>query len=217
MKKVEPLAQRSANLYKACLELSLVTPIIAEAFINMLILILCKKEVRNNPRQFEAFIRAQIDTKIFDLPYKCEKFLSPINQSSELFKRFKRVMDKRNHAIHGNIDPKKEQIETLYFEGNVPLFIQSGDHIGKFFEALERQHDPEAVVKDYEDTHAFLLEVVACLEPEIVGAVWQIMEDSYPGYDLGRKITGVLLPEHVMASYMPGIRYDDELAVSWPS
>ncbi len=215
MKTMKQMAERSTNLYRACLELSLVTPVMAEAFINMLILILCKQEVRNNARQFEAFIRAQIDTKIFDLPYKCEKFLKPITQSSEAFKKFKRVMDKRNDAIHGNIDPEREQTETLYFEGKVPLFIQSGDHIGKFFEALERQHQPEAVVKDYEDTYAFLVELVACLEPEIVPAVWQIMEDSYPGYDLGRNITGALFPEHVMASYLPGLRYDDELAVSW--
>jgi hypothetical protein len=211
MKNMRALAQRAANVHKACLELSLLTPVMREAFINMLVLILCKKEVRNNHRQFEAFIRSQIDTKIFDLPYKCDKFLRPINQDSEIVKSFKRVMDKRNHAIHGNIDPQREQIETLYFAGRVPLFIQSGDHIGKFFEALERQHEPEVVVKDYEDMHAFFLEIMSCLEPEIVQEVWQIMEDSYPGYDVGRNITGRLLPEHVVGSYMPGLRYDDEL------
>lgn len=84
-----------------------------------------------------------------------------------------------------------------------------------FFEALERQHEPETVIKDYEDTHALLLEIVACLEPGVVKEFWQVMEDSYPGYDLGRKRTGALLPGHVVAGYLQGLRYDDELMVDW--
>src|SRR5262249_2386627 len=154
---LQRLGQRADTTYRACLELSLLTPIMAESFINMLILILCKREIRNNPRQFEAFIRAQIDTKIFDLPYKCEKFIKRIDQDSTVFKNFKRVMDKRNYAIHGNIDPEKEGVEIVYFDNKTPIFEQSGDHLFKFFETLECQHDPQRVIKDYEDTHAFLI------------------------------------------------------------
>jgi hypothetical protein len=205
------LAQRADTTYRACLELSLLTPIMAEAFINMLILILCKREIRDNPRQFEAFIRAQIDTKIFDLPYKCAKFTKMIDQHSAVFKNFKRVMDKRNHAIHGNIDPEKERVEIVYFDEKTPLFPQSGDRIFKFFEALERQHDPEAVIKDYEDTHTFLLEIINCIHPEIINGIWEVIEDRYPGYDLGRKITGRLFPDHVATGYLEGLKYDDEL------
>ena len=49
---------RSAKHYKHCLELSLMTPALAEAFINMVVLILCKQEIRRNKRQFDEFIRA---------------------------------------------------------------------------------------------------------------------------------------------------------------
>src|ERR1017187_495787 len=62
------LTKHASNLYRDCLELTMITPVLAEAFINMAILILCKKEIRTNGHQFEAFIRSQIDTKIFDLP-----------------------------------------------------------------------------------------------------------------------------------------------------
>src|SRR5262249_26126539 len=148
------------KLYASCVELSLITPILAEAFINMIILMLCKKEIRNNKRQFEAFIRSQIDTKVFDPPYKCDGFAKQIDQTSVSFKNFKRIMDKRNHEIHGNVDPESEQIETVYFEGKRPLFVEPGDHIGKFHESLERQHNPEAIIKDYEDMHAFLLDII---------------------------------------------------------
>src|SRR5262249_29094211 len=50
------LSNRASHLYRSCLQLSLLTPVLAEAFINMLVLILCKPEIRANERQFEAFI-----------------------------------------------------------------------------------------------------------------------------------------------------------------
>jgi hypothetical protein len=130
------LVERYLKLYRNCLELSLITPVLAEAFINMAILILCKKEIKGNDRQFDAFIRSQIDAKIFDLPYKCEGFARKIDPAALTYRNFKKVMDKRNHAIHGNIDPEREQTEVIYFEGKRPLFKEPGDHIGKHFESL---------------------------------------------------------------------------------
>jgi hypothetical protein len=209
------LSERSSKLYKHCLELSLLTPVLAEAFLNMVILILCKQDIRSNKRQFDAFIRSQIDTKVFDLFYKCEGFARPIDQRSETFKNFKRVMDKRNHAIHGNCDPEGEIIERVYFEGKRPLYKESGDHIGKFFEALERQHQPNAVIKDYEDTYAFLVDTTAYLKPGYAQDLWRVIEDPYPGYDIGRNITGCLFPNYIATAAALGVRYDAELAVTW--
>jgi hypothetical protein len=214
-KRYRRLAVRMSDLYRNCLELSLITPVLAEAFLNMAILILCKKEVRENARQFDAFLRSQIDAKIFDLPYKCQGFVKRIDPDSPTFKNFKRVMDKRNHAIHGNIDPEREQIEVIYFEGKRPLFKEPGDHIAKRFEAQVRQYKPETMVKDYEDIHEFLVYLADCLEPRLRKEFWQLMEDPYPGYDASRKITGALLPEATVVGHLEGVRYDDELAVNW--
>lgn len=214
-KQRKRLSKHYGSLYRNCLELSLITPILAEAFINMTILILCKKEIRENVRQFEAFIRSEIDAKIFDLAYKCEGFKKRVDPNERSYKNFKRVMDKRNHAIHGNIDPEREKIEIVYFEGKRPLFKEPGDHITKHFESVVRRHDPEGVVKDYEETYEFLGNIASCLELSLQENFWRIMEDRYPGYDLNRKITGVLLPEHVAVGHAQGVRYDDELSVSW--
>lgn len=212
-KELIQLGERARNLYKNCLELSLITPVLAEAFINMLILMFCKMEIRNNKRQFDAFIRSHIDTKIFDLFYKCERFAKPIDPNSTEFKNFKRIMDKRNNSIHANIDPISEQIETVYFEGTRPLYKDSGDHIGKVFETLERQHQPHIVMKDYEDVHIFLHDIVGHLVPEAQLSFWRIMEDNYPGYDVNRKKVGTLFPKHAVMGMLEGIRYDDELVI----
>jgi hypothetical protein len=124
-------------------------------------------------------------------------------------------MDKRNHAIHGNIDPEREQIEVVYFEGRRPLFKEQGDHIAKRLDAQVRQYEPEVVIQDYEDTHLFLVSITDYLGPKLRKDFWHLMEDPYPGYDSARKIAGGLLPETTSIGHLQGVRYDDELAVSW--
>ena len=124
-------------------------------------------------------------------------------------------MDRRNHVIHGNIDPEREQTEIVYFEGKRPLFRDPGDHIAKSFEVLARQYEPERVLNDYEEVYEFLCSIANCLDPGLAEDFWRIMEDSYPGYDLHRKITGVLLPSFTAVGIPLGLRYDDELEVSW--
>ena len=217
VKSARQFIRQSSKLFRNCIELSLLTPVLAEAFINMAIVILCKKEIRENKRQFDAFIRSQIDTKIFDLSYKCRGFAREIDHNSPEYKNFKRVMDRRNHTIHGNVDPEREKTEVVYFEGTRPLFCEAGDHIAKYFETLARQYEPERVVKDYEDVHEFLCSIAGCLKAPLAGDFWRIMEDPYPGYDINRKISGVLFPERRTIGILEGMRYDDELSVSWPA
>jgi hypothetical protein len=179
----------------------------------MVVLALCKADVRNNKRQFDAFIRANIDTKLFDLAYKCEGFARSIDQNAELYKAFKHVMDKRNNTVHGNCDPEREQVELVYFEGTRPLFKEPGDHIGKFLEAQERQYQPEVVIEDYETTHRFLAYLLSCLEPGVVAEFTMVIETRYPGYDIGRKRMGALFAEYVAVGRMEGGKYDDELTI----
>jgi hypothetical protein len=214
-KALEEMGKRASKLQASCLELSLLAPVFAESFLNMLILILCKREVRDNTRQFGAFIRSDIDAKIFDIPYKCEGFTHKIDPTWESYKKFKRVFDQRNNLIHGNVDPEREHLEVVFFEGKRPIFAQPGDHIATFFDRLQRQLNPEQVVQSYEDTYNFLLDLVNCLEPEVREMFWQVMNDPYPGFDVNRRKTGKLFPDFIVQGYMEGTTYDDELQVDW--
>jgi hypothetical protein len=45
---IQEAFKKATELYKDCLLLSLLTPVLAEAFVNLTILMLCKKEIRKN-------------------------------------------------------------------------------------------------------------------------------------------------------------------------
>lgn len=209
------LATGDPALFGACLQLALLTPVMAEAFINMVILMHCRPEIRSDRRQYESFVRDNIDRKIFDLFYKCEGFARPVDMSGDVYRDFKRMVDKRNHAIHGNIDPTGERVDTVYFDRKVPLYAVGGDHIGQFQASLAKQYRPQDAVADYEATHLMLLEIAGALKPEVQPGFWAVMNDAYPGFDARRSKCGHLFPDHYVGGQFQGARYDDDLEVKW--
>lgn len=209
------LSKRATDLYGDCLKLRMLTPIMAEAFINMVILVFCRDAVRNDPVRYEAFIRATIPERLALLSENCDGFIREIDQTSAEYGRFKRVMDKRNFAIHGNVDPVREQIETVFFEGKRPLFADSGDNVAKFFEHQEQINAPQDVIADYEAVLLFLAVLLEHLSPKSKWFFEQVIDDPFPGYELRKKRVTKILPNHEVMALMPGLRYDDDLNVTW--
>jgi hypothetical protein len=212
MKKI---TTRATNLFGDCLKLRLLTPIMAEAFINMLILTLCKLEIRKNTEAYDAFVREKIPRRLALLNTNCVGFMQPVNQSTDACKDFLRVMNARNFAVHGNVDPIREQIETVYFEGKRPLFQESGDHVLKFFEHLEGINAPQIAAKDYENVHMFLTELHNLLEPQYRRFFEIVIADAYPGYEVKDKRVTKILPSHNAAMLLPYQKYDYDLKVVW--
>lgn len=211
-RNLDTLRERATSLYGDCLKLRLLTPIMAEAFLNMLILAFCKDAIRNDQLLYETFIRAKIPERLDLLYYNCDGFTRRVDPRSDAYRDFMRVMNARNFAIHGNVDPIKEQIEIVYFEGKRPLFAESGDHTLKLFQQLESINRPREVVKDYEATHAFLHEITTCLSPSHSKFFEHVMNDPYPGFEVHKQRVNKILPNHNVAGFFTGIRYDDELS-----
>jgi hypothetical protein len=209
------MAKRATSLYGHCLTLRLLTPIMAEAFLNMLIVTLCKTAVRDDQLAYDNFVRAKIPLRLELLSQHCDGFTRAVDKKSAAFAAFMRVMNLRNFAIHGNVDPVREQIETVYFEGRRPLFADSGDNIIKAFEHSEQINRPSDVVRDYEAVHTFLHEIKTCLSSRHQSFFEQVITDPYPGYEVKKKRVTRILPNHNMSGYIEGLRYDDELQVNW--
>lgn len=125
--RLKRLGARANLLYNSTLALDLMTPILAEAFINLIIFILAKPEIRDHPRRMDSFLRQQIDLRVFDLHLKCDHFISQVDEASPTFRAFKKVMDRRNDIIHSNVNANKDTIETVFFDGYTPLFPQPAD------------------------------------------------------------------------------------------
>ena len=106
-------------------------------------------------------------------------------------------------------------MEVVYFEGTRPLFAEPGSHVMHFFEKLEALHKPNEAIKDYEDVHAFLLEISLSLEPRTRNFFDHVINDPFPGYELKAKRVTKILPGVLSTFFLQGLRYDDQLHVEW--
>ncbi|MCI3131945.1 hypothetical protein [Phenylobacterium aquaticum] len=206
--------ERADKLYGVCVQLALLTPVLAEAYINMFALTLRRPELRADWPGYQAFTREHIPERIRRLNEVCFG-MHLVDTRTEGFGRFMTVMNKRNFAIHGNVDPEAEAIETVYFEGRRPLFVEAGHHVGRFFADLERLHRPAVVVEDYETVHAFFHELTTYLDPPTAEFLDNVIDDSFPGFEIKQRRVTRILPDQVVIAVMAGMRYDDDLRVTW--
>jgi hypothetical protein len=68
------VGKRANALYGHCVILRLLTPIMAEAFLNMLIVTFCKAAIRNDRQAYADFVRAKIPARIDLLSQNCDGF-----------------------------------------------------------------------------------------------------------------------------------------------
>jgi hypothetical protein len=204
---------RANTIYASSLQLRLLTPIVAEAFINMVILMFCKDAVRDDEDAYQSFLRAKIPQRLEALSANCAGFDRSIDTTTDAYKIFMRVIDKRNFALHGNVDPIREQIEVVYFEGRRPLFNEPGHNVEKFFDHLEAVSEPLNVVAEYEGMHDFLIEIRDCMDARTRHFFDQVISDAYPGWEVHKRRVTRILPDTVITGSAHGMRYDDELDV----
>jgi len=213
-RQIEKMGERANRVFSASLSLDLITPVLAEAFVNLVIFLTRKDELKQNPRQYEHYIRQPIDTRVFDLHLKCNHFTGGVDPESEDYKAFKRVMDRRNHNLHGNIDPAKDAIETVYFDNFTPLFQKGADPILELFRKKESVFDVPGVLRRYQDVHSFFHYVLGLIEEKPRAVIEMLMSDETFGYDASRNRAGRLFSEFEVMMILPH-NYDDELKVDW--
>lgn len=212
--QIEEVGQRANRVFSASLSLDLITPVLAESFINLVIFLTQRNELKANKRQYDHYIRQPIDTRLFDLHLKCNGFLHGVDPSSDEYKAFASVMNRRNHHLHGNIDPVADAIETVYFDKFTPLYEKGADPILEILKNKESVFDISGVLGRYNDVHFFFQYVLGLIEKKNREEIEIFMSDGTFGYDASRKRPGRLFPSHEVMMLMP-VDHDDELDVVW--
>lgn len=211
--QLRKFGERANRIYSASLQLRVLTPILGEAFINVLTALLAKPEIKDDSETWLAYRKAPFHQKIEALSRDCLGFAHPIDQTSRAYRDFMRIRSMRNDLLHANVIPERDSLEVVYFDGKIPLYGQGGDPFEVFWKNYESWVDPQKAVDDYEAVHMFCLEVEGCLEQQVRMEFRAILDDQFPGYDQSRRRFGKLFPSRLGHFEMGpgGIRYDDQL------
>ncbi|PTT90479.1 hypothetical protein DBR42_05765 [Pelomonas sp. HMWF004] len=107
-----------------CFGIRSMLPVMAEAFVNLLLFALLRPEIKSDERLRDNAIRQPIDVRIKSLSLTCVGFRTPVDYKHAAFKAYHSLVNERNDLLHGNVVLDKLKFNEVYFNGRVPVFKQ---------------------------------------------------------------------------------------------
>lgn len=194
-KYFEELGKWHENINKARVigaSLRMIAPIFGESFINLIIFILAKKQIKSDIRLYEDLIRKNIDIRIKSLPLYCDGFNKDIKRNAEEFKQFITLMNYRNELLHGNVNPLKLKFDEVFFDKTIPLFLDEKRLSKRLVGSSIRYIEPEAALNDVRVVRDFIIFILLHLAPSFRREVEILMYEPVLGWREYTKRIGVL-------------------------
>ena len=174
------------------------TPVLAESFINLLIYLLCRPDIKNNNRLYQSFIRANIDVKVLSLHINCMGFASPVDWSSEPCKEYNSIVNERNDLLHGNLNFEKLKFQDIYFQHKVPIFREYKTIWQQSIETSINSSGLLSIKENIQVIRNFEKYILGLLDDDIKEQVNIIMSKRDLGINRANGRIGVLLPDHLV-------------------
>ncbi len=201
--KWELLSNRYMKGIGLAIGIRTMTPIKAEAFLNLLIFILCKPDIKKNDRVYQNFIRSNIDIKVQSLHNNCIGFKQAVDWSSEPCSKYNSLVNDRNDLLHGNIVLEKQKFEEIFFLGKTPVFKEYKSIWQQSIGTSITASKLDSVKAGLEIVEKFEQHILSCLEDPIRDKIELMVNKRDLGYNKQTGRLGVLLPDYI-TDFMAG-------------
>jgi hypothetical protein len=200
---INDLLNRYNNAVCYYFSLKSMLPVMAESFVNLVIYILAKKEIKINERLFQNVIRQPIDIRVQSLHINCDGFKSMVDYSNDSCKRFHSIINERNDILHGNVDMKSLGIGDIYFNGNVPIFTEYDDLYSRTSGAYLKSIKYDSILQNYDDVNGFIGFILDSLDSNTRTCIEQLAFRREIGVSYRDGRLGALLPDDMIDFRMP--------------
>ncbi len=197
----QPWSELSAKYSRGlglCFGIRSMLPVMVEAYINLLMFVLFRPDIKKDDRLREHTIRQPIDIRIKTLHTNCIGFLKPVEYNSDPCKAYHTLVNERNDLLHGNIVLDKLKFSEVYFIGTIPIFKEYRTMwertVGVDVNAvgLHRLHNEVKVV------HEVIEYINNCLNPEVKKQIEMIAQKRDLGFNKKTGRIGVLFTDHLV-------------------
>lgn len=192
------MARRFSKGFGICFGIRSMLPVMAEAFVNLLLFLLARPEIKSDARLFENLIRQPIDIRIKSLHINCVGIASAVDYTTEPCKNYHSLVNERNDLLHGNVAIEKLTFDEVYFNKNVPVFVEYRSvwersfGVGLESVGLHKVKDEMTVVS------SFIAYVLERLTPKVREQVEMLMENRDLGYNYANKRVGLLFSKRLV-------------------
>lgn len=207
--KWEEVAARYSRAFGLGFGLRSMLPVMAEAFVNLLLYILMKPELRRDERLRENAIRQQIDIRIRSLSHTCIGFKQHVDYASEPCREFHTLVNERNDLLHGNVVIEKLRFNELYFYGKVPVFIEYSSMWDRSMGVAHRAVGVESVKHEIAVVDGLIEYLLSCLDEKVKETVQRMVEKFDLGLCLDDGRLGILFADWLV-DFAPSFSSSDE-------
>lgn len=197
----ETLSRYSKGL-GLCFGVRSMLPVMAEAYVNLLLFVLMRPELKNDERLRENALRQPIDVRVKSLHMTCIGFAKPIDFTSPECKAYHSLVNDRNDLLHGNVVLEKLRFNEVYFDDKVPVFKEYRSmwerSVGVEIQAvgLHRLADEVETVK------LFIQYLTTCMQPNVKQQIDRMAETRDLGWNQQTGRIGILFPGHLVDMHM---------------
>jgi hypothetical protein len=177
-----------------CFGIRSMLPVMAEAFVNLVLFVLMKIDLKSDDRLRENTIRQPIDVRVKSLHLTCTGFDRPVDYTHPICKAYHTLVNERNDLLHGNIVIDKLKFNEVFFCGKIPVFKQYRSmwerSVGVEIQAvgLHRLENEVEIVND------LITYIVSCLNEKIRKDFIQITQMRDLGMNSANGRIGILFP-----------------------
>jgi hypothetical protein len=189
------LSERYSKGFGLCFGIRSMLPVMAEAFVNLMLYVLMRPEIRGDQRLFDNAFRQPIDVRIRSLSINCMGFKQQPDYASEPCRTYHTLVNERNDLLHGNVVVDKLKFNEVYFLGKVPVFKE---YRSVWERSLQVEIDTvglQAVRAELTTVDGLIAYLLSCLDEKLREPIELMMNRHELGRNEQTGRTGVLFPE----------------------
>lgn len=198
-----------------CFGIRAMLPVMAEAFVNVLMFILLRREICSDDRLRENVFRQPIDVRIKSLSLNCNGFDKQIDYSHSACRAFHTLINERNDLLHGNVSIQKLKFNELMFWGKVPVFETYRSMWERSIGVEQNTVGLSKLRSEIEVVDSFITYVLSCVGDDLREHVKLILAKYDLGLNKKTGCMGILFPDwlvdiHPVLKEPDGERLDKE-------
>jgi hypothetical protein len=185
-----------------CFGVRSMLPVMAEAYVNFLLFVLMRPELKNDERLRENALRQPIDVRVKTLHMTCIGFERPIDYSSPQCKAYHSLVNERNDLLHGNVVLEKLRFNEVYFHGKVPVFNEYRSMWERSVGVEIQSVGLHRLTAEVQAVKSFIEYLTTCMQPVVKEQIARMAEMRDLGWNQQTGRIGVLFPGHLVDMHM---------------
>lgn len=198
----EEMAARYSRAVGLCFGVRTMLPVLGEAFINMVLYLLMRPEIRKDDRLREHTFRQPIDIRIKSLPLNTHGFEKNVDYSVEACRKYHSLVNERNDLLHGNVVIDKLKFGEVFFVGTVPIFKEYRTMWHRSMGVSLKAVGLDRVEEEYAAVHELRSYVLSCLAQDVRENLEFMLDRRDLGLESSTGRIGVLFADW-MVDFLP--------------